>query len=89
MDMVLKLKKVDVHYDIVDSPIRENDVVAFLMSVGCYRGHSMSVGRVEKLNPKMIRVRKIGSKITKSVYPHDCVKLDSEAVTMYILKNDT
>lgn len=83
MDMVLKLKKVDVQYDIVGAPIYENDVVAFL-----YYGHSMSVGRVEKLNPKMIRVRRIGSKTYKSVYPHDCVKLDGEAVTMYILKND-
>lgn len=83
MDWVLKLKKVDVQYDIVGAPIHENDVVAFL-----YYGHSMSVGRVTKLNPKMIRVQRIGSKTYKSVYPHDCVRLEGEAVTMYILKHD-
>jgi len=71
------------HCDIIGSPIRENDIVAFL-----YYGHSMTVGRVEKLNPKMVRVRRIGSKNYKSVYPQDCVRLDGEAVTMWLLKND-
>lgn len=78
------MAKVDVqHQDIVGAPLFENDVVAFL-----YYGHSMTVGRIDKINPKMVRVRKIGSKSCKSVYPQDCVKLESEAVTMYLLKND-
>lgn len=51
-------------------------------------GHNQTIiAEVIKLNNKMLTIRKIGSKLTKNSYSTETVKLDTNLVTMYILRN--
>jgi hypothetical protein len=47
----------------------------------------LKIGLVDKLNPKMIRVKGFKQGYTSNKYPSETVKLDSSDITMYILKN--
>jgi hypothetical protein len=48
--------------------------------------NSLQIAKVTKLNPKMVQVSRIGSRYTTNKYPSDLVILDSQDVTMFILK---
>lgn len=56
----------------------------------CYpSSNTLLIGTVEKLNPKMVGVKKLGGKYsyTSNKYPSDLVKLEGADVTFYVLQN--
>ena len=76
------MKEVKVHIDKLGQEIAVDDFVAFPVS------NSLMMGRVTKLNPKMIKVTKIpagrwGGEWNK--YPEDIVKIDGALATVYCL----
>lgn len=70
------------HKDILGQPLEVGDAVVFPSS------NSMYVGTVTKLNPKMVKVKRVGAK-TKwgeiNKYPTDLAKVSGPEVTMYLL----
>lgn len=75
------------HTDIVGKEIEIDSIVAYSVS------NSMKVGKVTKLNPKMVKVKEI-KKITHrwntyeyNKYPCDVVVLDGPETMLYVLKN--
>jgi hypothetical protein len=75
-----KQKEIPVHCDILGRTINVGDCVAMPMM------NSLQIAKVSKLNPKMVQVSRIGSRYTTNKYPSDLVILDSQDVTMFILK---
>lgn len=73
------------HCDKLGNPVVVGDCVAYPQS------NALCIGTVIKINPKMIKVSPVGVKgywsrgVNK--YPEDLVKLDSQEVSLYILKN--
>lgn len=70
------------HKDILGQLLEVGDAVVFPSS------NSMYVGTVTKLNPKMVKVKRVGAKskwgeINK--YPTDLAKVSGPEVTMYLL----
>jgi len=47
----------------------------------------MYVGTITKLNPKMIKVKRVGTKYSweQNKYPEDLAKVSGPEVTMYLL----
>lgn len=70
------------HTDIFGQELLVDDCVVFPSS------NSMVVGKVVKLNPKMVKVQKVGGKYASqwNKYPLDLVKVHGPEVTMYLLK---
>lgn len=70
------------HKDILGQLLAVGDAVVFPSS------NSMYVGTVTKLNPKMVKVKRVGAK-TKwgeiNKYPTDLAKVSGPEVTMYLL----
>ena len=82
--MAKDLKEPIAHRDIFGQELLVDDCVVYPQS------NSMRIGKIAKLNPKMIGVKRIGNKgwgSEKNKYPSDCVKLDGPEVTMFIIKN--
>ena len=80
----------------VKAPIVHKDKLGRLINLEdfvCYPdGNSLEIGKVVKINPKMIKVsripdarRKWGGE--KNKYPSDAVLVEGKEVTMYILRN--
>jgi hypothetical protein len=73
------------HLDRIGRELSVGDYVAYPQS------NSLSIGTITKLNPKMIKVKKINSNLrreaTYNKYGHDCVLLNGPAITLYLLKN--
>jgi hypothetical protein len=71
------------HKDKLGQDLAVNDCIAFPDS------NTLFIGKIVKLNPRMITVVKIGGKtsFTTRKYPADLIRLESEAVTLYLLKN--
>ena len=69
------------HRDVLGQPLTIGDCVVFPSS------NTMYVGTVTKLNPKMIKVRRVGtrSKWEQNKYPQDLVRVSGPEVTMYLL----
>lgn len=71
------------HHDIFGQELALDDCVVYPQS------NSMQIGKVIKINPKMISVRGLGSRYRRSEtlkYPIDLVKVQGAEVTMYLLK---
>lgn len=68
-----------IHTDILGRELLLGDCVAY--SAG---SRSLRLGLVDKLHPKMIRVKTKGS--TSNQYPKETIKVDGPDVTMYILR---
>ena len=73
------------HQDLLGCAIALDSVVAYPSS------NSLSIGRVIKLNNKMIKVVNVKAKSAYAQrginkYPQDCVVVDGAEVTMYLLK---
>jgi hypothetical protein len=54
-----------------------------------YPSHNtLEIGTVQKLNPKLVGIERVGGKWRSSYnkYPHDLVRIDGPEVTMYLLK---
>jgi hypothetical protein len=75
-------RKVIEHHDIFGRLLQVGDPVA-----APYWNTNLDIFSVVKLTPKMVRLRRIGSKVEKTAYPVDVVKVDGPNVTLYILKN--
>jgi hypothetical protein len=74
--------------------VEHRDRLGRLLKVGdcvAYPSHnSLGIGTIKKLNPKMIKVGRIGSKFSSNgtnKYPQDIVLLEGPDVTMYLIKN--
>ena len=73
------------HQDLLGRAITLDSMVAYPSS------NSLLIGRVVKLNNKMIKVVNVSAKSTWArrginKYPQDCVVVDGADVTMYLLR---
>ena len=68
------------HRDILDRVIEVGDVVAMA------NHNSMTVAIVDKLNPKMIKVKRPNSTWAQNKYPQDLIKIDGPEAMVYLLK---
>ena len=72
------------HCDILGQPLEVGDCVV-------YPSHNtMYIGTVTKLNPKMVKVKRVGAKYytrEQNKYPADLAKVNGAEVTMYLLKH--
>lgn len=75
-------KETIVHKDKLGRTISIGDFVAFPQS------NNLEVGKITKLNPKMVKVLKLPkAKYDYNKYPDDVVRLDPTDMTWYVLKN--
>jgi hypothetical protein len=80
-----KIKPEIAHKDKLDQDIVPGTAVVFR------NYNDIAIGIVERMTPRMVEVCRVpksrwGSGLYRK-YPHDLVTVDSEAVTMYILKH--
>lgn len=70
------------HKDKLGRDLKIGDCVA-------YPAHnSLTLGTITKFNPKMIKIKSVGSwRSETNKYPADTVLLDGPEVTMYLLMN--
>jgi hypothetical protein len=74
-------KEIPEHKDILGRVLAVGDHVAYPES------NNLRLGRIDKLNPKMVRVTTGRNWIpTVNKYPIDIVKLDGPDLVMYLLK---
>ncbi len=71
------------HRDILGQPLAVGDCVVFPST------NSMYVGTIVKLNPKMVKVRRVGKSRgwESNKYPQDLARVSGAEVTMYLLKH--
>ena len=81
----MKQKTEPEHRDLLGRVLAVGDAVCYPVS------NSLVIGTVVKLNNKMIKVQKVGSKTLwgsgYNKYPADIIKLDQAEVTFYLLQN--
>lgn len=76
------VKEVPVHKDKLGRTISVGDFVAFPQS------NSLSVGKITKINPKMVKVLGLPrAKSDYNKYPTDVVRLEASDMTWFMLKN--
>lgn len=77
------VKVIPEHKDILGQPLAVGDCVVFPSS------NTMYVGTIIKLNPKMIKVKRVGKRSSweQNKYPQDLAKVSGAEVTMYLLSN--
>lgn len=79
------MSKIPEHRDKLDRILAEGDCVAYPDA------NSLYIGTIIKLNPKMVKIAKVGATgywaRGTNKYPEDLVKLDGPDVTVYILKH--
>ena len=68
------------HKDILGRPLEVGDVVAMASH------NSLAVACVDKINPKMIRVKRPNSTWAQHKYPQDLIKIDGPEAMLYLLK---
>ena len=73
-------KAVIEHKDILGKPLVPGDVVAMAYS------NSLAIAIIDKLNPKMIRVKRPNSTWAQNKYPYDLIKIDGPEAMLYLLK---
>jgi hypothetical protein len=73
------------HHDVLGQPLALGDCVVFPSS------NTMYVGVVTKFNPKMVKVRRVGTKHRweKNKYPTDLARVSGAEVTMYLLRHNS
>jgi len=74
-----------IHLDKLGQPLKQGDIVAFPYQ------NRLQIGRIVKINAKMLRVEKVEKKkkwepVGWNKYPEDAVKIEGPQVTMYLLK---
>ena len=90
--MTSKLKHDITHTDVLGQSLKVDDFVAYPSSSGLGRNR-LKVGKIVDLTPKMLKVvhlqrRSVYEAKITTRYPDDCVRLDDQLITLYILKND-
>lgn len=80
-------QELNLHVDILGRPLAVGDCVA------CPANNGLAVARVVKLTAKMVRVRRVGAKVSiwgkyrgTTKYARDLVKLEGPEVSFYLLK---
>lgn len=75
-------KEIPQHLDLLGNPIVVGACVVFSYH------NSLRVGIVLKLTPKMVQLKRVGANrdVKYMKYPTDLVVLNSQDVTMYLLK---
>lgn len=74
-----------IHNDCLGRPLKEGDCVAVAHQNG------LMIATITKLNPKMVRVAKVGHKSSQwntgehNKYASECALLEGPDVTMYLL----
>ena len=85
----MKTKEPIVQRDYFDRELRDGDFVVF------HSSHTFQVGQVQRCTPKMVLVIgfdhatkhwKTGDKTPCRKYGQECLKVDEQEVTMYLLK---
>jgi hypothetical protein len=88
--MTLKPKKDFMHLDALNQELQVNDFVAYPSSSGLGR-NTLKIGKIVAMTPKMVKVVHVNKRLYEARittrYPGDCVKIDEQLVTVYILKN--
>ena len=72
------------HQDLFGQELEIDDCVVYPVS------NTMHVGKIIKLNPKMVKVQRVGNKGWRSEvnkYPTEVVKVQGTEVKMYLLKS--
>jgi hypothetical protein len=71
------------HCDILGQPLGVGDCVVYPVH------NTMYIGTVTKLNPKMVKVKRVGTRRSseQNKYPADLAKVNGAEVTMYLLKH--
>jgi len=72
------------HCDILGQPLEVGDCVVYPSM------NTMYVGTVTKLNPKMVKIKRVGAKYRtreQNKYSTDLAKVSGAEVTMYLLKH--
>lgn len=90
--MTSKQIKDSTHLDILGQELRVDDFVAYPSSSGLGR-NQLKVGKIVGLTPKMVKVahlqqRSVYEAKLTTRYPSDCIRLDEQLITLYILKLD-
>lgn len=77
----MSTKKVFTHVDKLQQSLTIDDIVA-------YPDHnSMEIGKISKLNEKMLTLQKIGKyRGICHKYPHDTIKLNQHDALLFLLK---
>jgi hypothetical protein len=78
--MAMNKEKIIEHKDILDRVIEVGDVVAMA------NHNSLAVAIVDKLNTKMVRVKRPNSTWAQHKYPQDLIKIDGPEAMLYLLK---
>lgn len=75
-------KAIPEHKDKLGRRISVGDFVAYPQS------NSLAVGKVTKLNPKMVKVLQLPrARYDQNKYPDDVVRLEAQDMTWFMLKN--
>ena len=90
--MTSKLKHDITHTDVLGQSLKVDDFVAYPSSSGLGR-NQLKIGKIVDFTPKMVKVvhlqrRSVYEAKVTTRYPADCVRLDDQLMTMYILKSD-
>lgn len=90
--MISKHKNDITHSDILGQELQVNDFVAYPSSSGLGR-NQLKIGKIVATTPKMVKVvhlqrRSVYEAKATTRYPRDCIRLDNQLITLYILKND-
>lgn len=94
--MTSKPKNDTTHTDVLGQELKIDDFVAYPSSSGFGR-NALKIGKIVGVTPKMVKVVHLTQRISdwnkmevKSTtrYPDDCVRLDEQLITLYILKHD-
>jgi hypothetical protein len=76
-------KEIPSHVDKLGRALSIDSCVAYPES------NYLSIGKVVKMNPKMVKIARLGKGFSSSVnkYPSETVIIDSAALSMYLLKS--
>lgn len=77
-------KEIIQHKDLFGQDLEVDDCVVYPVS------NTMHVGKIVKLNPKMVKVERVGNKGWRreiNKYPTEVVKVQGTEVTMYLLRS--
>lgn len=82
MSTVTKTKKEPDHYDIFGHKI---EVGMYVVTANSMTG--IMVGRISKLNPKMVKVSSVRTKYEYNRYPSEVCIVEGEEVSLYLLSS--
>jgi hypothetical protein len=79
------------HTDVLGQELKVDDFVAYPSSSGLGR-NQLKVGKIVAITPKMVKVvhlkrRSVYETKATTRYPNDCIRLEDQLVTLYLLKH--